>query len=144
MKCHEMSFNLTWWDLVTCHMMWSIWFREVILTVIIPHMYCFIQTILEPYSTPDFGHFFHGKLQKGIKKFHLASKTLGHGGHFWLWRHSWKCLVFRQHCFKLPSNKASIQNVRCGRDYICAKFYALILFCSILQKSGGLIHHMHL
>ena len=40
----------------------------------------------------------------------------------------------------LPSNQAPIQNasvaknVRCGRDYICAKFYALIPFCSIFTK----------
>ncbi len=54
--------------------------------------------------------------KKVLKKFHLASKTLGQGGQFWLWRHS------------------IAKNVRCGRDYICAKFYALIPFCSIFTE----------
>ncbi len=33
---------------------------------------------------------------------------------------------------KMSIQNASVaKNVRCGRDYICAKFYALIPFCSI-------------
>ncbi len=48
-------------------------------------------------------------------------------------------LFFRQQKH-LPSNQTSIQNasvaknVRCGGDYICAKFYVLIPFCSIFTK----------
>ncbi len=81
---------------------------------------------------------FQGKLQRGIKNSiwpvrpQVMVVSFGHGGI------PENVLFFRKK--HLPSNQASIQNasiaknVRCGRDYICAKCYALIPFCSIFTN----------
>ncbi len=83
-KCHVMSFNLTWWHLMTC-MIRSIWFKEVYMKIKKPRsLYPWIIPLLRPYFFTNFllGFFQytnHSEHYRLIRPMHLD--MLGCTGH---------------------------------------------------------------